>query len=205
MLTKIIHPDIHQLAGIKRASAKMRGCRRMRRLAMKGEINSRIGKRMAMLDSVKGGRVPRNRRINIIKQSIARHIRFGCTAFFSRTTIIAHPCRNAVFGKPVLDRCCRQKRRCPQQIMAASMPIAARFNRAMFGDTRCLTKLGKRVKFTKNGNHRPFGSSLAHNRCRHAANAFGNGKSLSFERRHMFGNRCKFIVKRFGCFKNPIR
>ena len=188
MFAHVIHPDIHQFTCIKCASAKLWSSSSMCSFTMKGKINPGISKRMAMLNSIKCRRMPRDSSVNIIKETVTCHISFGSAPFLSWAAIISHPSNNPVFGKPIFYSGCRQKRRCTEQIVTTTVTISASLNWSWFSYTRGLAQLRQSIKLTKYGNDWSLTSCLTHDCRRHSTNSFSNSEALSLQYRHMFSD-----------------
>ena len=69
-------------------------------------------------------------------------------AFFRRAPIVTDTRLYPIFGQPVLDSSCGQKRRGAKKIMATSVTVTAFGNWFVFSDSRFLAKAGKGIKFS---------------------------------------------------------
>ena len=147
MLAHIVYPDIHKLAGIKGTSTKMWRGSSMCCLSGKGKINPCVRKRVTVLDSVKCRGMPRYGRAYIIKKAVTCHIGFCSAAFFRRAPIVTDTRLYPIFGQPVLDSSCGQKRRGAKKIMATSVTVTAFGNWFVFGNSRFLAEAGKGIEF----------------------------------------------------------
>ncbi len=204
VLAHVVHADIHQLHRVERGAAEMRRGRRMRGAAGEDEIRARVGERRRHRDFPEAVRMPGDGDVGVFKRAGAHHEGLGCAAFFRRAAVIAHAAGHLVLGEPVLHRGRGEQRRGTEQIVAATMAVAAGLDRTVLGDAGLLAEARQRVIFTHEGNDRTALTPLAHHRGRDARDVLGDAETLVAQLGEMLGGGPRLGVAHLGHAPDPV-
>ncbi len=204
VLAHVIDADIHQLDRIQRAAAEMRRGGGMRGAPGEDEIGARVGERGRHHHFPEARRVPGDRDVGVVEGAIAHHEGFCRAAFFRGAAVIAHAPRRFVFGEPILHGGGRKQRGGTEQIVAATMTMAAGLQRARFGHAGFLAEAGQGVIFAEKSDHRPAVAPFAHHRGRNACDLLGDAETLMAQLGQMFGGRARLGVADLGHRPDPV-
>ena len=204
VLAHVVDADIHQFDRIERAAAEMRRGRGMRGAAGEDEIGAGVGERGRHHHFPETMGMPGQCDVGIVERACAHHEGFCRAAFFRRTAVIAHASGHFMSRQPILDR--RGRKQCgrAEQVVAAAMAVAVRFDRPRLGDPGLLAEAGQRVVFAEEGNHRTVFAPFAHHGGRNARNILGDAESLMAQLGKMLGRRARLGVADLGHAPDPV-
>ena len=168
--------------------------RRVRGAAPEGEVDTHAGEAHGIVDAVGGGRVPGDGDIDVVEVAGAHHESLGGAALLRRAAVISHATLDPLRGQMVLDGGRREKRRGPEHVVAASVPVAAGYGFLRLGDASDLREPRERIVFAEDGDHRAAVTGLAHDRRRDAGEVLRDAEAFLFQHRPVLGHRAEFAV-----------
>ena len=90
MFAHVVDANVHQFYGIERTAPQMWAAGGVRRAAFKVKIQLVAGQRIRAVNTGKGGRVPADCNIHIVKHPLFDHKAFRGAALFRWATVKAH-------------------------------------------------------------------------------------------------------------------
>ena len=168
------------------------------------EIGARVGERRCHHHFPETVRMPGDGDVGVGKGARTHHEGFRGAAFLGGAAIVTHATRRLVRRQPILHRGGGKQRGRTQQIVAATVAVASRLQRARLCHTGFLTKTGQRVIFAEESDDRTALAPFADQGGGNAGDILRDAETLMAQFGEMFGSRACLGIANFGHGPDPV-
>ena len=145
-----------------------------------------------------------DRDIDILEVACPHHEDLGRATFLCRAAIVAHATGRLVHRQPILHGGGGQQRSRTKQIVAATVAVASRLERARLRHTGLLTKTGQRIIFAEESDDGTALAPFADQGGGNAGDILRDAEALMAQFGEMFGSRARLGVAHFGHGPDPV-